>query len=373
VAIKVLPEAVARDADRVARFRREARAVAKLAHPNILEIWDIGTEGGVAYAVMELLEGSTLRSVIPTDGMSWQRAIEIGAAIADGLAAAHAKGVVHRDLKPENVFVTSDGRVKILDFGIARIRERVNLEGETKSVGPEGTRPGVVIGTVGYMAPEQVRGEPTDQRSDIFSLGCVLFEMVTGRGPFARHTAPDSMAAILKDEPERLSGLGESIPPELDRTIHRCLEKSPAARFQSAADLAFAMHSTVRGTGPEPAMPKGKGDGRKLWWFGAAAAVAVLLVVAGLALNQRLREGGRGASVPVIDSIAVLPLENLSGDPEEEYFAMGMTEALISNLAKINALRVISRRSVERFKGADTPLPEIAAALGVDAVVEGSR
>jgi TolB-like protein/Tfp pilus assembly protein PilF len=372
VAIKVLPETVARDIDRVARFQREARAVAKLAHPNILEIWDIGTEDNVAYAVMELLEGSTLRSLITADGMSWQRAVEIAVAIADGLAAAHAKGVVHRDLKPENVFVTSDGRVKILDFGLARLEEPVDSEGETRSATPEVTRAGAVMGTVGYMSPEQVRGEPADQRSDIFSLGCVLYEMVAGRGPFARDTTPDSMAAILKDEPERLSGLGESILLDLDRTVHRCLEKSPAARFQSAADLAFALRSAIKGSGGGPSMPQARIDRRTTRWIGAVTAVVVLSVVAGLLLTRQSREGAGGARLPSIESIAVLPLENLSRDPGEEYFAMGMTEALIADLARIKALRVISRQSVERFKDSDLPLPDIAASLGVDAVVEGS-
>jgi TolB-like protein/Tfp pilus assembly protein PilF len=372
VAIKVLPERVAKDADRLARFHREARAVAKLAHPNILEIWDFGSEDGVTYAVMELLEGSALSKLIPPDGLSWQRAVEIGAAIADGLAAAHAKGVVHRDLKPDNLFVTSDGRVKVLDFGLARLDQPVDTEGETRSEAPALTGAGTVLGTVGFMSPEQVRGEPADHRSDIFSLGCVLYGMVAGRGPFKRETAPDSMAAVLREEPRRLSELAESIPPELERTVIRCLEKNPSARFQSTADLAFALRSISPGGDQPSAMPEVKGRGLGWPWIGAAATVAVLLVLAGVLLVPRAREGGGSARTGEIDAIAVLPLENLTGDSEEDYFAMGMTEALIADLARIKALRVISRQSVERFKDTDTPLPEIAATLGVDAVVEGS-
>ena len=243
VAIKVLPEAMSRDPERLARFEREAKAVARLAHPNILEIWDFGSESGVSYAVTELLEGQSLRERVPTSGLPWQKAVEIGAAIADGLAAAHSRGVVHRDLKPENVFVTSDGRVKILDFGLAAIRGELLTEAETGTLTPEGTLPGTVMGTLGYMSPEQLRGDPADARSDIFALGCVLYEMVSGRRAFAGITAAETMAAILKEEPQRLSSSGASLPAELDSTIHRCLEKSPEARFQSASDLAFALRS----------------------------------------------------------------------------------------------------------------------------------
>ena len=180
VAIKVMHQKVAQDAERLARFEREANAVAKLAHPNVLEIWDFGTEDGVTYAVTELLEGQNLRARIPTSGLPWQKVVEIGAAIADGLAAAHGKGIVHRDLKPENVFVTSDGRVKVLDFGLARVLQEVLPEAETATLTPAGTETGTIMGTVGYMAPEQVKGRPADHRSDVFALGCVLYEMLTG-------------------------------------------------------------------------------------------------------------------------------------------------------------------------------------------------
>jgi TolB-like protein/Tfp pilus assembly protein PilF len=372
VAIKVLPGRVASDSDRLQRFRREARSLARLAHPNILEIWDFGADGGTVFAVTELLRGASLRQRIPESGMSWSKVVDLGAQIADGLAAAHSEGVIHRDLKPENVIVTDDGRVKILDFGLARLDEKIDKEGETRSLTPSATRDGTVLGTVGYMAPEQVRGEGTDARSDIFSLGCVLYEMVTGRGPFARDTTPDSMAAILREDPEPLIASASATPQDLDRTIRRCLEKSPQARFQSAADLAFALRS-IGDRSSAPAAPGGGAGRRRIGLRAVATAV-----LAGLALLAALvlvpKAGLRLAEPPKaeIRSIAVLPFDNMSGEPDQEYFAIGMTEALIGDLARISALRVISRQSVERFKDSDTPLPEIAAALGVDAVVEGS-
>ena len=208
VAVKVLHRDVARDADRLSRFEREAKAVAKLDHPNILSIHDFGSEDGVTYAVTELLDGKNLRQSIPESGLPWQKVVEIGAAIADGLAAAHRRGIVHRDLKPENVFITADGRVKVLDFGLAQVREPVEEAAETATLTPAGTVPGSVMGTMGYMSPEQLRGQPVDARSDIFALGCVLYEMLAGKAAFVRKNAAETSAAILKEEPERVSSTG---------------------------------------------------------------------------------------------------------------------------------------------------------------------
>src|SRR5947208_3086750 len=234
VAVKVLPEPFANDPDKQARFEREARAVAALSHPNVLAIHDYGTHGAVTYAVMELLEGETLRQQLAQGPLPWRKAVEIGAAVADGLAAAHAKGIVHRDLKPENLFLTTDGRVKILDFGLARVTPLPNLQPETGPYVPAETDAGTVMGTVGYMSPEQVRGQPADARSDLFSFGCVLYEMLTGRRAFRRETAAETMTAILHDEPPNPTQAGKAIPAELGRIIRQCLAKNPSQRLQSA-------------------------------------------------------------------------------------------------------------------------------------------
>ena len=251
VAIKVLPSAFASDPERLARFEREAKAVAALSHPNILAIFDFGDQGGTAYAVTELLEGETLRDRLATGPLPVRKALEVAVQIARGLGAAHDKGIVHRDLKPENVFVTKDGHVKILDFGLARVGGPVQGDsGKTMTTPPEGaTGPGVVLGTVGYMSPEQVRGNPADHRSDLFSLGAILYEMVSGRRAFQRDTAAESMTAILKEEPPEFQAVGKPVPLALDRVIRRCLEKSPEERFQSARDLAFALEDISPSSG----------------------------------------------------------------------------------------------------------------------------
>jgi non-specific serine/threonine protein kinase len=246
VAVKVLPEAVAEDPERIARFEREAKAVAKLEHPNILAIYDFGTDEGVTYSVTELLEGETLCERLEGGAPGWRKAAEIGAFIADGLAAAHEAGIIHRDLKPDNVFLTSDGRVKILDFGLARdIAAAASDETHSPTVSRY-TDPGAVMGTAGYMSPEQVRGEPADHHADIFSLGCVLYELVCGTRAFSRDTAAETMTAILKEEPSDLSFLADDLPPSMANIVRRCLEKRPEARFQNVQDLAFALRSVLQ-------------------------------------------------------------------------------------------------------------------------------
>jgi serine/threonine protein kinase len=243
VAIKVLPEAFANDANRRARFEREAKAVAALSHPNILAIHDYGTHESVTYSVMELLEGETLRDRLTQGPLPWREAIEVVAAVAEGLAAAHEKRIVHRDLKPENLFLTADGRVKILDFGLARVDPKPSTHDETDLYMPAQTDPGTVMGTAAYMAPEQVRGQPADARSDLFSLGSVLYEMLTGRRAFDRQTAAESMTAILREQPPDPINLGNPIPPELVRLTGQCLAKSSRERPHSARDLALALRA----------------------------------------------------------------------------------------------------------------------------------
>jgi serine/threonine protein kinase/tetratricopeptide (TPR) repeat protein len=424
VAIKVIHEAVAQNADRLARFEREAKAVAKLAHPNILEIWDFGRVDGVTYAVTELLDGQNLRQCTPASGLPWQKVVEMGAAIADGLAAAHSKGIVHRDLKPENIFITSDGRVKVLDFGLAQVKEPVEEEAETATLTPAGTVAGTVMGTMGYMSPEQLRGEPADARSDIFSLGCVLYEMLSGKTAFLRKSTAETTVAIIKEEPERLSSTGIVLPAEVERSIHRCLEKSPDARYQSSADLAFGLRSIStdqairaasstevtprprRRLGPRMAVAAGRVVGRCLeknperryqtvkdvrneleglaneTESGSAAAppavqrrrfvgrllgASLVVTLLGLAAWFSLQPGTDGP----IDSLAVLPFENGSDDPDLEYLSDGLTDSLINSFAELRSIRIVHRSRVFQYKGQASPPEEVGRELGVRAVLTG--
>ena len=245
VAIKVLPSFLSRDAERLRRFEQEARAAAALNHPNILAVFQMGSYEGTTYLVSELLEGGTLREELQRGPVPLGKAVDCGVQTARGLAAAHEKGIVHRDLKPENLFVTKDGRVKILDFGLAKLlRERTTFDQST-AMARDGTEPGVVMGTVGYMSPEQVRGEAADHRMDIFAFGAIFYEMLSGKRAFQKPTAAETMNAILNEDPKDISEMVTNLPPALARAVHRCLEKNPEQRFQSASDLAFALEAKL--------------------------------------------------------------------------------------------------------------------------------
>jgi hypothetical protein len=293
VAIKILPEAVSADGERLARFEREAKAVAALAHPNVLSVFDYGREGSITYMVTELLDGVSLRERLREGPLPPRKAADLARQAARGLAAAHAKGLVHRDLKPENVFITREGRVKILDFGLAtsiRAGDGLAVADTTHTpTATELTSPGTVLGTVDYMSPEQVRGEPADQRSDIFSFGTLLYEMLSAARPFRRETNAETMTAILREDPSVVSGeSGVEIPPALDRVVRRCMEKQPDERFQSASDLAFAVDnavatssSAIREALPTPPDSAGRA-GRRAWILVAVLA----LVAAGLAVGR---------------------------------------------------------------------------------------
>jgi hypothetical protein len=287
VAIKVLPPSFSQDADRLRRFEQEAKAAGVLNHPNLTAVHDIGTHEGSPYVVQELLEGETLRSVLAGGKLSPRKALDYSLQIAHGLAAAHEKGIVHRDLKPENVFVTSDGRVKILDFGLAKLVQK-EPEGQATNLptATAGTEPGVVLGTLGYMSPEQVKGKPADGRSDIFSFGAILYEMLAGRRAFHGDSPGETMAAILREDPPDLSATNQSISPGLDRVVRHCLEKNPEQRFHSAHDLAFDLESLsgVSGTGAPAAVTPRR---RALGPAAVAAGLALLALAAGWALGHR--------------------------------------------------------------------------------------
>ncbi len=316
VAIKVLPQVFAADTERLRRFEQEAKAASALSHPNILAIYDIGERDGAPYLVTELLEGETLRDRLRSGPLAARKAFDIATQMAQGVAAAHEKGIIHRDLKPANIFVTNDGRVKILDFGLAKLTQQENASSISETQSPTRTsgghvpteaqtEAGVVLGTAGYMSPEQVRGKPADARSDIFALGTILYEMLSGKRAFEKDSSADTMAAILKDEPPDLSGEGKKIAPAVDRVVRRCLEKQPTARFQSASDLAFALDA-LSGTGVSSgAVQAVKAPGKKRTWIittAIAATVVVLIAIGAMLLLQH-----RAAAAPEFTQLTFRP------------------------------------------------------------------
>jgi Tol biopolymer transport system component len=283
VAIKVLPPAFSTDAERLRRFEHEAQAAGALNHPNILVVYDVGTHEGTSYVVSELLEGQTLRQRLAEAAIPTRKAIEYAIQIARGLAAAHEKGVVHRDLKPDNIFVLNDGRVKILDFGLAKLTrdEAISATPELQTVDhPHNTMPGQVLGTVGYMSPEQVRGQTADHRTDIFAFGTILYEMLTGKRAFKRDSSVETMNAILKEDPEELQEAIPNATPGLDRVVHHCLEKNPAQRFQSASDIAFDLEMLSSQSGTSARL-RAVADQRRSYWKQAAGLLVVVLALAG--------------------------------------------------------------------------------------------
>jgi eukaryotic-like serine/threonine-protein kinase len=361
VALKILPASFASDPDRLRRLEQEARAAGQINHPNVVAVYDVATVDGATAIVSELLEGETLGQRLSRGRLPAAQAIRYAVQVAEGLAAAHRRGLIHRDLKPDNIFVTSDGdRAKILDFGLAKAVEPSDLDGPTV---PHLTLPGTVVGTVGYMSPEQVRGGAADQRSDIFSFGVVLFEMLSGRRAFVRGSAADTMSAILNEEPPQLSGE----QPGLVAILQRCLAKNPDARYQSARDLAFHLEQLSSFTGPGPFA--GHAPGRK--WPYVAAVMFAGLLVAGLVWQLSNRPSS-GTTVSRTNSIAVVPFFNVSRAPDAEYFSDGMTEELIAALSRIEGLRVVARTSSFAFKGKEVDARDIAKQLGVDHLLEGS-
>jgi eukaryotic-like serine/threonine-protein kinase len=369
VALKILSGAFTQSPDRLRRFEREAKAASALNHPNILTIHEIGESDGAHYIVSEFVEGETLRDQMRHGPLSLTAALDVARQVTGALAAAHAAAIVHRDIKPENVMARPDGLVKVLDFGLAKLMERplalpkAGGDSQSPTVARLSTEPGLVMGTAHYMSPEQARGQKVDHRADIFSLGVMLYEMLAGRRPFEGATASDVMAAILTKEPESLEELRSEAGPGLAQTVMRCLAKEREERFQTVGEVAAQLQAAAERGRRSPGKTR-----RGLPPVRIAATLALLLIAA--VVYWKLAP--KAAPDPQIRSLVVLPLENLSGDPAQEYLADGMTDALIGDLAKIGALRVISRTSAMRYKGAKKPLPEIASELKVDAVVEGA-
>jgi eukaryotic-like serine/threonine-protein kinase len=376
VALKFLPEELAGDDRALRRFEIEARAASALNSPNICTIYAVEEHDGQPFIAMEFLEGRNLRDIIaeacsarvplPLDNV-----LETGMQIVDGLEAAHARGILHRDIKPSNIIVTTRGGAKILDFGLAKLQGADQVEplpaapAETKSHRDESlalTLTGAAMGTAGYMSPEQIRGVKLDARTDLFSFGLVLYEMATGQRAFKGDTGPVLQEAILKQAPIPPSEVNPAVPVKLEKIISKALEKDREARYQSAAELRGDLEKLKLES-------EGRQSHTSRW---VVAAVLLVLLAAVLGWVNEWKHRKLAAGVPSIRSLAVLPLENLSGDPEQKYFAEGMTEELIARLTKLSTLRVISRASIMRYDDTRKSLPQIARELGVDGMVEGS-
>ena len=375
VALKVISRTLVGDEASRRRFETEARAASALNHPSIVTIYDIGESEGTSWIAMELIEGATLSDAVRQGPLPIRRAWSIARQLADGLAAAHAKGIIHRDLKPANVMVTDDGRVKILDFGLARQNvAAIADDADTLSVDAR-TMAGTILGTVGYMSPEQATSRPADFRADQFSFGAVVYELLAGRRAFNRPTSVETLSAIIRDEPPPLASIRQDVSAAFQKVIDRCLEKEPARRFESTRELATAIDAlTPESSTPSSAPtvldqphPVTRTTRRSRAWLAVAAAAVLAAVAGGGAFLWNRPDGG----LPVIDSVAVLPFANSAQDPEIDYLSEGLTDALIDHLSRVGSLKVMARATVMRFQGQQDPR-EAARALGVGGVVIGA-
>ena len=385
VALKFLTEQTLAREEMRARFVREARMAAALNHPGICTIYEVGevpVEDGpevrkIPFIAMELIEGRTLQAVLRESGrLPTGEIARIALQVAEGLGAAHARDIVHRDLKPGNVMLTADGRVKILDFGLAKPRERGKPEGGggatvAETVSAEVTSEGTVLGTVSFMSPEQAEGKPVDSRSDVFSFGTMLYRMAAGSLPFHGETPTSTLAKILESEPEPLSAARTDLPPDLERIVRRCLHKRPDERYNDTRDLVAALRD-LQGSleAGEASRPRRAAvvPARRRW--AAVLVLAAVLLVAGFLLYRTWRPAPPVA--PATPTVAVLPFHNLSAEAENEYFSAGVTEEIISKLSRIRSLEVASRTSVARYKEAERDVRRIGEELGVRYLLEGS-
>ncbi|MGC2294125.1 MAG: serine/threonine-protein kinase, partial [Candidatus Acidiferrales bacterium] len=379
VALKFLPAELDKDENARLLLIREARTASALNHPNICTIYDVGEADGKSYIVMEFVNGRSLAEQIPEGGLPTETVIRYGEQIADAMAHAHEHGVIHRDLKTPNVIIMPGGRVKVLDFGLAKHMTPGEITLKTQSISTL-TSEGAIVGTMHYMAPELFRGEPADARSDIWALGVVLYEMANGKRPFRGRTSYELSSMILHDT---APALRENVPAGLRAVIEHCLAKEPAQRYQHASEVRAALEALRTNSAVIPAsalhasavLPAVEMRHRTLRSVILASLAAVaLLVIAALVwkLVEVKWRWPRGVGAASIQSLAVLPLENLTGDPKQDYFADGMCDALITELSQIKKLRVISRTSVMQYKDKHESPAQIAQELGVDALVEGS-
>ena len=373
VAIKVLPAGALADEEARKRFRKEAMALSKLNHPNVATIHDFNSEGGVDFLAMEFIPGVTLGQNLPPGGLPEQEVVRLGRQAAEALEAAHEQGLIHRDLKPGNIMVTPKGLVKLLDFGLAKLLRPSGPADKTLTFAGSET----FSGTLAYMAPEQLEGRPSDQRTDIHAMGIILYELATGQRLFSQEAPSQIVEAILHRKPEIPTTLDPHLSEGLERIIFKCLEKDPADRYASARELIADMGRL--GSGDLAGMIAGKparGSRRSPWRRPAPLAAAAALGLAALLFGLNvggLRDALTGRTkAPGVQSLAVLPLKNLSQDPDQDYFADGITDALITELGQVGSLRVISSTSVGRYKKTDESLPQIAKELNVGMIIEGS-
>ncbi len=374
VAIKVLPEELAEDAGRLERFEREARAAAALDHPNILAVHELGTHRGRPFIVTELLEGRTVREAIDLGELADRDVIELGSQIAKGLAAAHGRGIVHRDIKPSNVFISSDGTAKILDFGLAKLAVTASLPDDANEAPTEEMRTavGTVLGTAGYMSPEQVRGLPADHRSDVFSLGVVLYEMFTGLSPFRRVNPADTASAVLTEDPPPISKAASQATPAFDGVIRRCLQKRPQDRFQSAEEVGGALRALVAAPSGSPRSESpSRPATRALRTITVVLAVAIVCTLLYVGYRALLDDGDGDIGKAEVPRIVVLPFDNL-GPTEDAFFADGVTEEITGRLAMVSGLQIISRTTARRYANTDKSTSEIGKELGVAYLLEGA-
>jgi len=370
VAIKVLPPGTLADDSTRRRFRNEALALSKLNHPNIATVHDFDTQQGLDFLVMEYIPGVTLSDKLAQTSLPEKQVIALGAQLAEGLSAAHEHSVVHRDLKPGNLRITTDGRLKILDFGLAKLRASAAAGPASETL----SETHAIVGTLRYMAPEQVLCGEIDARTDIHAAGAVLYEMATGQQAFPSAARSQLTSEILRSSPPSANSLNTGLSPELSRIIGKCLEKEPEDRYQYAKELAIDLRRLQTGvvSGLHLVTRPAKWSSAKSVGLGLVILAAVIVLLFSFNIGhwrQRLLGGTGGRR---IESLAVLPVKNFSGDPAQEFFADGMTDALIADLAQIKAVKVISRTSVMHYKGTSETLPQIAGELGVDGIVEAS-